>query len=71
MTGIGQNAAPMPIADAEREKKYSFSTFHTLADKFVFVVQIESTIPRSKELRNTQRFQKPLNPFKEGYDKDN
>ena len=46
---------PAPIADAEREKKYSFSTLHTLADKFVFVVHIESTSPRSQELRNNSR----------------
>ena len=48
-TGRKRHGA-MPVANAEREKENPFSTLHTLADKFVFVVQIESTGLRGKEL---------------------
>ena len=40
----------VPVADAERKKENPFSTLHTLADKLVFVVQLESTGLRGKEL---------------------
>ena len=37
----------------------------------VFSIHLVPFAPRTIRRSLTQRFQKPLNPFKEGYDKDN